>query len=224
MGVIARFSNIMKSNINALLEKCEDPAKMVDQMLVDLREDMAEVKSDTAGVMADARRAKRELDECESNIDKYTRAAQNALKAGNEDDARTLLEKKQSYESALVSLKQTYEFSQADADKMQQMHNKLVSDIESLEARKNAIKAKVASAKAKEKVNKMMSGGKQAQASISAFERMEAKADKMLDKAEAEADLNSNCSSASDLADKYASGGDSSVDDELAAMKESLGL
>lgn len=224
MGVIARFSNIMKSNINALLDKCEDPAKMVDQMLIDLRKDLAEVKSDTAGVMADAKRAKRELDECQANVDKYTKAAQNALKAGNEADARKLLEKKQSYDTALVSLTQTYESAQADADKMQQMHDKLVSDIESLEARKNSIKAKVASAKAKQKVNKMMSGGKQAQASISAFERMEAKANKMLDQAEAEADLNAGVSSASELADKYASGGDSSVDDELAKMKESLGL
>lgn len=223
MSIISRFSSIMKANINALLDKCEDPAKMVDQMLLDLRKDLAEVKSDTAGVMADAKRAKREVDECQANIDKYMRAAQNALKAGNEDDAKKLLEKKQSYDQALVSLTQTYELAQANSDKMQQMHDKLVGDIESLEARKDAIKAKVASAKAQDKINKMMSGGKNAQASIAAFERMEDRADKMLDAAQAEADLNAGASSASDLADKYTSGGPS-VDDELAELKRSMGL
>ena len=44
MGILQRFSDIMRSNINALLDKCEDPAKMVDQMLLDLRKDLAEVK------------------------------------------------------------------------------------------------------------------------------------------------------------------------------------
>lgn len=224
MGIISRFSDIMKSNINALLDKCEDPAKMVDQMLIDLRRDLADVKSDTAGVMADAKRAKREVDECQANIEKCVKAAQNALKAGVEDDARKILAKKQAYEQSLVSLQQTYELNQANADKMQQMHDKLVGDIESLEARKDAIKAKVASAKAQEKINKMMSGGKNAQASVSAFERMEDKANKMLDKAQAEAELNSGDASASNLMDKYANGGDSDVDDELARMKAELGL
>ncbi|MFR0831832.1 MAG: PspA/IM30 family protein [Thomasclavelia sp.] len=44
MGILTRFTDIMKSNINALLDKCEDPAKMIDQTLRDLREDLAEVK------------------------------------------------------------------------------------------------------------------------------------------------------------------------------------
>ena len=48
MGILTRFTDIMKSNINALLDKCEDPAKMIDQTLRDLREDLAEVKKETA--------------------------------------------------------------------------------------------------------------------------------------------------------------------------------
>ena len=53
MGVLSRFKDIMASNVNALLDKFEDPAKMVDQMLIDLREDLAEVKKETDSVMAD---------------------------------------------------------------------------------------------------------------------------------------------------------------------------
>ena len=85
------FNKIMKSNINALLDKCEDPAKMIDQTLRDLREDLAEVKKETANIIADAKSADRQVKECEEEITKYTTAAQNALKAGNENDARTLI-------------------------------------------------------------------------------------------------------------------------------------
>ena len=91
MGIISRFSDVMKSNINAMLDKCEDPAKMVDQTLRDLREDLAKVKQETAGVMADAKEAERRVADCQKQIDRYTAAATNALKAGNEADARTLM-------------------------------------------------------------------------------------------------------------------------------------
>ena len=79
MGILTRFTDIMKSNINALLDKCEDPAKMIDQTLRDLREDLAEVKKETANIIADAKSADRQVKECEEEITKYTTAAQNAI-------------------------------------------------------------------------------------------------------------------------------------------------
>lgn len=95
MGIISRFTDIMKNNINALLDKCDDPAKMIDHALRNSKEDLAEVKKETANIIADAKTADRQVQECEAKITKYTTAAQNALKAGNEDDARTLIAKKQ---------------------------------------------------------------------------------------------------------------------------------
>lgn len=224
MGVIQRFGDIMKSNINALLDKCEDPAKMIDQTLRDLREDLAEVKKDTAGVMADAKRSGQQVAKCKADIDRYQNAAMNAIKAGNDDDAKKLLAKKQAFEQSLASLEETHSVNQANADKMRQMHDKLVSDIESLEARKDAIKAKVSTAKAQERINRM-TAGTNSTASIAAFERMEAKADKMLNAAQAEAELNAGDQSADDLADKYAGGANGdSVDDELARLKAEMGI
>ena len=54
MGILTRFKDIMSANVNALLDKAEDPAKMIDQTLLNLRKDLAEVKKETAAVMADA--------------------------------------------------------------------------------------------------------------------------------------------------------------------------
>ncbi len=224
MGILQRFGDIMKSNINAFLDKCEDPAKMVDQTLLDLRKDLADVKKETASVMADEKNAKRKLDENDAEIKKYTTAAQNALKSGNEADAKTLIARKQQLEETRTSLQSTYDVAHANAEKMRQMHDKLTNDIESLETRKDAIKGKVATAKAQAHMNKITSGVN-TDASMAAFDRMEAKANKMLDEANAEAELNEGVHSTDDLADKYASGGnDVSVDDELARMKADLGL
>lgn len=223
MGILKRFGDIMRANINAMLDSCEDPAKMIDQTLIDLKKDLAEVKKETAGVIANEKSAARKVSECEADIQKYTTAAQNALKSGNEDDARTLIAKKQQYEAQLSEFNKNYEVAKSNADKMRQLHDKLVSDIDALETRRDAVKAKVATAKAQQHINKI-SAGTDTSASLAAFDRMEAKADKMLDAANAEADLNAGVSSASELADKYAQGCSAAVEDELAAMKAGLGL
>lgn len=223
MGILQRFTDIIRSNINSLLDTAEDPAKMIDQTLADLREDLAEVKLETANVMADEKAAKRNLDECNETIQKYQKAAENALKAGNEGDARKLIARMQNYQATLPTLQETYDLAKGNSEKMRQMYDKLSSDIEALEARKDAIKGKVAAAKAQKRMNQMTSGGVKSTASLAAFDRMEQKADKLLDSAMAEAELDDGSHGTKDLVDKYASDS-SSVDDELAAMKAKLGL
>ena len=91
MGILTRFKDIMEANINALLDKAEDPEKMVDQYLRNLESDLGKVKAETAAVMADEAKAKRELDSCKQEVDKYQAYAEKALKAGNESDARDFL-------------------------------------------------------------------------------------------------------------------------------------
>ena len=94
MGLISRFKDIMAANFNALLDKAEDPAKMIDQYLRDLNDDLAKVKQETAGVIADEKAAKRKLDECDSEMEKMDRYARKAVAAGNDGDARQFLNKK----------------------------------------------------------------------------------------------------------------------------------
>lgn len=226
MGIISRFKDIMAANINALLDKCEDPAKMVDQCLRDLEKDLGKVKAETASVMAEETRAKRELDEVNAEMKKYEEYAKKAILAGNEDDAKKFLEKKNSLASTQASLQQTYDIASANAAKMRQMHDKISKDIVDLNARKDAIKAKVAVAKTQEKMNKMTSKIGSATNSMNAFDRMEEKANKMLDAANAMAELNAQPrDEVDDLAAKYDTvGTDSTVDDELAALKAQMGL
>ncbi|CRZ35262.1 phage shock protein A (PspA) family protein [Herbinix hemicellulosilytica] len=222
MGILSRFKDIMQSNINALLDKAEDPEKMIDQCLRNLNSDLGKVKSETAAIMAEEQRAKRQLDECNAEIERMQQFAIKALEAGNEDDARKFLEHKASLVSKQAGLVEAYELAKNNADHMRQMHDKLVSDIAELEARKDMIKGKLAVAKTQERINKMSSSVASANNSISSFEKYEELANKALDKANAMAELNrsSKNQTIEDLTKKYTS--DISVDDELAALKASL--
>lgn len=227
MGILTRFKDIMSSNINALLDKCEDPEKMIDQYMRNLESDLGKVKAETASVMAEETRAKRELDECTEQVNKMQSYAEKALKAGNEADARTFLEKKQQLVSTQNALKQSYDIAAANAAKMRQMHDKLVKDIESLESRRAAIKAKVKTAKAQERINSVGSSVLGANNSMEAFNRMEEKANRMLDEANAMAELNQSQADADidSLTAKYdAEPANTAVDDELAALKAQMGL
>ena len=225
MGILTRFKDIMSANINALLDKCEDPEKMIDQYMRNLESDLGKVKAETASVMAEETRAKRELDECTEQINKMQSYAEKALRAGNEADARSFLEKKQQLTATQASLTQAYNVAADNAAKMRQMHDKLVNDINELDSRRDTIKAKMKVAKAQQTVNKMTSGMGKAESSLSAFDRMEAKADRMLDEANAMAELNTAGAdnSIKDLEDKYKVSAPA-VDDELAAIKAKMGM
>ena len=227
MGVLQRFSDIISANVNALLDKAEDPGKMCDQYIRNMTDDLAEVKKETANVMAEEKRCKRLLDENQAEVEKYLDLAKKALAAGNDEDAKVFLAKKQELEALGESIKIAYDGAAANSAKMRQMHDKLTSDIETLKARKETIKAKVAVAKATETVNKYASATKKAQGAMDAFSRMEEKADKMLDAAEATSELNEAAATldeAKNLEAKYGAGSSQAVEDELAALKLQMGI
>ena len=227
MNIIERIDKIFKANINAILDKAEDPSKMIDETLRELYEDLAEVKDHTAAVMADEKAALRDKQDCELAIAEADNAARNALASGHEDDARKILEKKQQLNSSLTVLEQRYEMAKANSKKMRDAHDKLVNDIQDLNSRKEFIKAKIKTAEAQEKINSMSKGSTvDTSASIEAFERWEAKADKMLDVAMAKAELaeDAGVDTPEDLVKKYSKGSTVEIDAEIAKMKEEMGL
>lgn len=228
-GILSRFKDIMSSNINALLDKAEDPMKMIDQYLRNLENDLGKVKAETAAVMAEETKAKRELDECIESVNKMQTYAEKAILSGNEADARIFLEKKSELNKELTSLQQTYEIAQENATKMRTMHDKIVKDIAQLNSRRDQLKAKMAVAQTQEKLNKIGSSINGAMGNMSKFDQMEAKINKKLDTANAMAELNKSQESNNidDLMAKYdtqESNTSSEIDDELAKLKAKLNL
>ena len=108
----------MSANINALLDKAEDPAKMIDQYLRNLESDLGKVKAETASVIAEETRCKRNLEECKEEIEKLQKYAQKAVMAGNDNDARQFLNQKQQYMTKKEGLQQAYDLAAANAGKI----------------------------------------------------------------------------------------------------------
>ena len=224
MGILNRFKDIMSANINAILDKCENPEKMIDEYMRQVVEQLADVKKETAGVMAEEKRTKRLVDENAEQIEKYDQLARKALTAGNEEDAKTFLAKKQEYVNNGVDLQKSYEVAKANATKMKEMHDKLTKDVQELEQRRKNVKSKVAVARTQEKLNKVSSSMGTASDAMNAFERMEEKADNMLDRANSTAELNEDINAGIEsLEDKY-NNPSASVDEELEKLKKEMGL
>ena len=228
-GILSRFKDIMSSNINALLDKVEDPMKMIDQYLRNLESDLGKVKAETAAVMAEETKSKRELDECIASINKMQTYAEKALLSGNEADARIFLSKKGELNNKLISLQQTYNIAKENSTKMREMHDKLIKDISQLNTRRDELKAKMAVANTQEKLNKIGSSVNGAIGNMSKFDEMEAKINKKLDTANAMAELNNSQKEENieDLIAKYdneTKNTSSEIDNELSELKSKLGL
>ncbi|MDR3304456.1 MAG: PspA/IM30 family protein [Clostridiales Family XIII bacterium] len=223
MGILDRFSTIMKANINALLDKAENPAKMIDQYLIDCKETLAEVKKETAGVMAIEKQCAKEYEDNEAEVAKYQELAKKAVSANNDDDARTFIAKYIGLEEKRAVLGRNKETAESNATRMREMHDKLAKDIKELEGRKSQIKSTVAVAKTTETLNKIGDitgkssdvGGK--------FSDMQQKADKMLFEAEAKAELNQPVrDEAESLSAKYAEAAGADIEAELAKLKAGI--
>lgn len=226
MGILTRFKDIMSANINALLDKAEDPEKMIDQYLRNMEEDFSSVKSETAAIMAEEKSAKRKLDDCNADIEKMVEYAKKAIAAGNEGEAKQFLTRKGELAEKQVVLQKQYDLAKGNADKMKEMHDKLADDISALKSKRDMLKAKVKVAETQKKISSMGAGISSAGDNMAAFDRMEDKVNRMMDEADAMAELNSGkADSIDELAKKYASEETSSaVDDELAALKAQMGM
>ncbi|MCR5594734.1 MAG: PspA/IM30 family protein [Lachnospiraceae bacterium] len=227
MGIIDRFKEIMAANFNALLDKAEDPEKMIDQYMRNLEEDLAKVKSETASVMADEKNAQRKVEACKADIDKMSEYARRAVTAGNDEEAKQFLKKKADLTDQLVVLEKDYQLACDCSLKMRQMHDKLESDISSLKTRRDTLRAKIKVAQTQQKLNEIGSGLASAGNNMAAFDRMEEKVNHMLDEADAMAQLNSteDTTNVEELTKKYdADSKSAAVDDELAALKAEMGL
>ena len=227
MGIISRFKDIMAANFNALLDKMEDPEKMVDQYIRNLEKDLGEIKAETASIMADEKAAKRKLDDNEAETAKMDEYARKAVMSGDDAAAKQFLAKKADLVATHDVLSQQYTLCCENSMKMRDMHDKVCADLESLRSRRDMLKAKCKVAETQAKINKLTSSTDKAAGSIAKFDQLEEKINKKLDAADAMAELNGveQTSTVESLKAKYDEGSKSAaVDAELAALKASMGM
>ncbi|CEG28748.1 PspA/IM30 family protein [Bacillus sp. B-jedd] len=133
MSIFSRIKDIMDGKIDAL-DGTEDLEKMVEDNLRDLNRDLGKVKAEVASVLADEQRLKRELNECEENIEKMERYSIRAQDEGNEGDVRTFQEKKAVMAEKLSELQAAVQWASSKSEQLKPILDQLIADISELES------------------------------------------------------------------------------------------
>ncbi|UFT98027.1 PspA/IM30 family protein [Radiobacillus kanasensis] len=214
-----RVSTVVGSELNAMLDKAEDPVKMLDQFMRDMESDIREVESSVAKQIANEKMLKRKYEDALAIVEKRQSQAEKAIEAGNEDLARRALEDKKDHQEQADSLQASWERAKSDANMLREKLDEMKKEYQEMKLKKDSLKARAETAKTKTKINRTMSSIGNDE-SKRGFERMEEKVMQF----EAEAETSEDLSAASkSLDDEFEAMEDSGVDDELAALKKKLG-
>ncbi|MFQ3208785.1 MAG: phage shock protein A [Colwellia sp.] len=216
MGIFSRFTDIINSNINNLLDKAEDPAKMVRLIIQEMEDTLVEVRSSSAKTLADKKELTRQVSRLEQDAEQWQEKAELALNKDREDLARAaLMEKKKSSESAQAlvdELIHTDEHLSKLQDEISQLQDKL-SDAK---ARQKAIVIREKSASSRLKVKENLHSTRVNDA-LNRFDHYERKVDDI------EAAVESYDLGSKSLADEIAGlASDEKVDEELAQLKAKM--
>ncbi len=213
-----RMKTIVSSELNAMLDKAEDPVKMLEQFLRDMGEDIKDVEKAVAKQIANEKILKHKLEDAKVMVDKRQEQAVKAVDAGKDDLARRALQDKKEYESQAQLLNESYEKAKEDSETLKSKLKEMKKEYQQMQLKKDTLQARAESAKTRTKINRTMSSIGNDN-SKRGFERMEEKVLQF----EAEAETTEDLSKENRSLDDELAELDSDVDDELAALKKSNG-
>lgn len=215
MSLFKRFRDLTLSNINALIDKAEDPIKMTDQYIRDMQNDLEDAEKAVAAQIAIEKKFKALYEEQEALVKKREEQAHTAAKAQNIDLARRALEEKKNAETKLVEYKTSYDQNKAAADNLRAKLEEMRKQLTEMKNKRETLVARYNAAKAQSEINKAMSGFN-SDTAAAGMKRME---EKML-QAEAQAEASNEMhGKGKSLDEEFESlGRDQEVEDELAAL------
>ncbi|MFB4473369.1 PspA/IM30 family protein [Oceanobacillus caeni] len=214
-----RVKTVVSSELNSVLEKAEEPVKMLDQYMRDMAEDIREVEAAVAKQIANEKMLKRKSNDANAMVEKRQEQAVKAIEAGNDELARRALQDKKDHEATAQSLNESWERAKQDADILRDKLDEMKKEYNEMKLKKDSLKARAESAKTRTKINRTMSSIGNDE-SKQGFERMEEKVLRYEAEAETSEDLSRESRS---LDDEFKELETNDIDDELAALKEKLG-
>ena len=217
MGIFSRMSDIFKANINDLIDRSEDPQKLMDQMVREMTEQLQEAKIQVAKAIADEKRLHQQLKQNELQSQNWESKAMLALKKGDENLAKEALKQKKSYDGLVDSVKTQWEEQNGLSSKLKDNLRALETKIDEARRKKEILIARQKRAEAQKKIHDVMTGLSDKSA-FANFERMERKV--MEIEAQADAAVELEVQSLDDQFKALEAG--SGVDDELAALKAKM--
>lgn len=217
MGLFDRLSRVVRANLNDMVSRAEDPEKVLEQTIIDMQEDLIQLRQAVARTIAEQKRTEQQYTQNLSEAGKWEQRAKLALSKGDENLAREALTRKKTFAETATTLKTQLETQTGQVDVLRRNLMALESKISEAKTKKNMLIARAKAAKANEELQKTV-GGLDPSSATSAFERMENKVMEMEARSQAVGEL-SGYGIEQQFAQLESGNG---VDDELAMLKAQI--
>lgn len=217
MGLFDRIGRVIRANLNSLVNQAEDPEKILEQTVIDMQEDLIQLRQGVAQAIATQKRTERQYTQARSTAEEWYRRAELALQKGEETLAREALSRRKSYQDTADALKAQIDQQSTIVVQLKQNMIALERKISEAKTKKDMYIARARSAKASAKLNEMMDRVGNTGA-MAAFDRMEEKVLELEARSAAIAEIGGDNLEKQFLA--LETGG--TVDDELLALKAKM--
>src|SRR5690606_26409655 len=188
MGIFRRLAQLIKSNINDLISRSEDPEKMLNQVVVEMNQQLVEAKKQVAVAIADEKKLLRQTEAEREKAQEWERRAMLAVRAGDDALATEALARKKEHEALAAQFEEQWRKQKAAVDQLKNALRVLNNKIEDAKRKKNVLIARKKRAEAQKAIQETMSGLQNASA-FETFDRMAQKIERMEAEAEAGAEL-----------------------------------
>ncbi|MCL2928811.1 MAG: PspA/IM30 family protein [Trichodesmium sp. St16_bin4-tuft] len=218
MGLFDRISRIARANVNDMVNKAEDPQKVLEQSILDMQEDLVQLRQAVASAIATQKRTQQQHEQAKDQAQQWYSRAELALKKGDDNLAKEALQRKTTYSDTASTIKISLDSQTAQVETLKRNLTALEGKISEAKAKKDILNARLKAAKTQEQLNNTISSLNTSGA-MAAFDRMEEKVFQMEARSQASAEL-AGAGLEEDFRQLEAH---SDVEDELAAMKAKLG-
>ncbi len=223
MGIFGRMKTLVKSNVNDLASKAEDPAKILDQLLLDLQEQLNAAKIQVRDTLADQKRLEKQHADSRAAAQDWEKKAMSAVRAGQDDLAREALGRKAHFDEQAAQFQSSAEQQKALVEDLKVSLRTLSTKIEEAKRKRNSLVARQQQVEAKQAMAttaQSLQGGN----AFDEFERHAGKIDEFEITVQASAELSQSVKT-QELEEKFAKVDASfGADDELAALKAKMGM
>jgi phage shock protein A len=174
MGLFDRLSSLIKANLNDLISKAEDPEKVLEQSILDMRSQLAKAKQQVAAAIADEKRLRDQFESEFKQSAEWEQRAMLAIQQNRDDLARQALVRQSEHQEHALALQTTWQSHSAETEKLKSLLRDLNDKIEEAKRKKNLLLARARRAEAQQRIQNTMSGFND-KGAFEAFSRAEEK-------------------------------------------------
>lgn len=222
MGFFDRLSTLIRSNLNDLISRAENPEKMLNQLILDMRSQLAKAKQQVASAIADEKRLAAQADQEKKLADEWEKRAELAVREGRDDLAKQALLRYNEHVQGAVQLQETWVKHREETERLKLSLRQLNDKIEEAKRKKNILIARAKRAEAHKRIQETMSSMSDKSA-FESFDRMAEQIEHEERRLIAAAEVNEDLSGDS-LMRQFQSLEKADADQQLAALKQRLGL